>query len=88
LAAAGVARTCGSSGAKVSKEEAIEIAKESASFKPCDETGCVVVRGLRRGFPSRLYWLVGLAEGVNAGGEPTRSQSFLIDARTGDLSAP
>ncbi len=72
----------------VSKEEAIEIAKDNASFTPCEQTGCVVVRALRRGLPSRLYWIVGLAEELNTAGEPTRRQSILIDAATGAVSAP
>jgi hypothetical protein len=81
-----VARSCGSSHQEISQDEAIEIATEAAGFEPCEQTGCVVVRALRQGIPSRLFWVVGLAEGIDADGAPTGTKSFLVDALTGDVT--
>jgi hypothetical protein len=86
LAAAGVARSCGSHEARVSQAEAIAIAKENADFAPCEQQGCVMVRAVQRGLPTRLVWIVGLAEGLDANGRPTRVENLLIDARTGELT--
>ena len=86
LAAVAVARTCGSSNQEVSQEEAVEIATAEAGFEPCSETGCVVIRALRQGIPSRLYWVVGLAEALDAEGRPTRTKTYLIDVMTGDAT--
>lgn len=86
LAAAGVARSCGSHGATISQAEAVEIAKDNAGFVPCAQQGCVRVRAVQRGLPTRLVWIVGLAEDLDASGTPTRAENFLIDARTGDLT--
>jgi hypothetical protein len=36
--------------------------------------------------PTRLVWIVGLAEDLDASGTPTRVENFLIDARTGELT--
>ena len=81
-----VARTCGSHGQEVSREEAIEIAKDEAAFTPCAERGCVVVRAVQRGIPTRLVWIVGLAESLDENGRPTRFANFLVDARTGEIA--
>jgi len=86
LAAAGVARSCGSHGETITQAEAVEIAKENAAFVPCDRQGCVMVRAVQRGLPTRLVWIVGLAEDLDASGTPTRVENFLIDARTGELT--
>ena len=86
LAAAGVARSCGSHGATISQAEAVEIAKENADLTPCAQTGCVMVRAVQRGLPTRVVWIVGLAEDLDASGTPTRVENFLIDARTGELT--
>jgi hypothetical protein len=66
----------------------VEIAKEEAGFEPCAQAGCVVVRVVPRGIPSRQYWLVGLAEDLDADGEPTRFRNVLIDVQTGDVLPP
>lgn len=87
LAAAGVARTCGSHDVQVSQTEAVEIAKENADFTPCQQQGCVMVRAVQRGLPTRLVWIVGLAESLDTSGRPTRVQNLLIDARTGELTS-
>ena len=83
LAALLVARTCGAHDQEISQEEAIELATENASFTPCAERGCIVVRAIQRGIPTRLYWLVGLAEDLDESGRPTRFQNFVVDAETG-----
>ncbi len=81
-----MARTCGSSNQEVSQEEAVEIATEQAGFEPCAETGCVVVRALRQGIPSRLYWVVGLAESIDEDGRAVGTKTFLVDVTTGDAT--
>jgi hypothetical protein len=86
VAAAGVARSCGSHGGTISQAEAVEIARDNAAFTPCEQQGCVMVRAVQRGLPTRLVWIVGLAEDLDANGVPTRVENFLIDARTGDLT--
>ena len=86
LAALAVARTCGAHDQEISQEEAVELATGSASFTPCAEQGCVVVRAVQRGIPTRLYWLVGLAEDLGEDGRPTRFQNFLVDAATGEVT--
>jgi hypothetical protein len=83
-----VARTCGSYDKNVSQDEAIAIATRNAGFVPCAEPGCVVIRAVPRGIPSRLFWLVGLAEDLDDSGEPTRFRNLLIDVQTGAVSPP
>jgi len=86
LAALLVAQTCGSANQEISQEEAVAIAIEAAGFEPCTRTQCRQVRALRQGIPSRLYWVVGLAENVAADGEPTGARTFLVDVNTGDVT--
>ncbi len=86
LAAAGAARSCASNRVEITQAEAVEIAKKNADFAPCTQEGCVMVRAVQRGLPTRLVWIVGLAEELDAIGRPTRFQNFLIDARTGELT--
>jgi hypothetical protein len=86
LAALAVARTCGSHGQEVSREEAIEIAKDEVDFTPCSERGCVVTRAVQRGIPTRLVWIVGLAESLDENGRPIRFANFVVDARTGEIT--
>jgi hypothetical protein len=81
-----VARTCGSHQDSVTQEEAVDIALENASFAPCEETGCVVVRALNQGIPARLVWIVGLAESLGPDGKPLRHENFEIDAATGEVT--
>jgi hypothetical protein len=82
------ARTCAGYDREISQEEAIEIATENATFEPCTRTGCVVIRAVPRGIPSRLYWLVGLADDLDEDGEPTRFVNVLVDVQTGDVVEP
>ena len=89
LAAAFVStRACGAADRNVSSDEAIEIAKENASFEPCPQVQCAQSRYIPRGIPPRPYWGVVLSEKLDAEGAPTRIESFLIDAVTGDVSRP
>jgi hypothetical protein len=82
------AKTCAGYNKEISQEEAVEIATRNAGFEPCTETGCVVIRAVPRGIPSRLFWLVGLAENLDESGEPTRFANVLIDVETGDVLEP
>jgi hypothetical protein len=88
LAAFAASRTCAGQGREISQDEAVAIATDAASFRPCSETGCVVVRAVQRGIPTRLTWIVGLAENLDDEGRPTRFQNFLIDAETGEITGP
>lgn len=81
-----VSRTCGSGRDEVNQEEAVAIAVENASFVPCEQTGCVVVRALNQSIPTRLVWIVGLADRLDADGEPVRFENFEIDATTGAVT--
>ena len=80
-----VARTCGSHESTVSQEEALSIATENVDFVPCEETGCVVVRALNQGIPTRLVWVVGLAESLGPDGKPLRHETIEVDAATGEV---
>ena len=84
MAALVVARTCGSNNQEISQDEAIEIAKENASFEPCPQLQCVQIRYVPRGIPVRGYWGVVLSETLDTDGEPSRIESFLIDVQTGE----
>ena len=89
LGAAFVAtRSCASTDRNISSEEAIEIAKKNASFEPCPEVQCAQSRYIPRGIPPRYYWGVVLSEDLDAEGGPTKFESFLVDAITGDVSRP
>ncbi len=82
------ARTCASAGREITYEEAIEIAKENASFEPCSDVRCAQARFIQRGIPPRAYWGVVLSKKLDAQGQPTRIESFLVDAATGAVSRP
>jgi len=86
VAALVVARTCGSNNQEISQDEAIEIAKENASFEPCPQLQCVQIRYVPRGIPVRGYWGVVLSETLDSDGEPSRIESFLIDVQTGEAA--
>ncbi len=77
LAALAVARGCASSEGEISKEQAVEIAREEIDH-PADR---VQVRLLRRGFQSRAAWAVSLTD-LAAGGETKRVTVVVVDART------
>ena len=88
LAAFVSTRACGAANRNVSSDEAIEIAKENASFVPCPELQCAQSRYIQRGIPPRAYWGVVLSEKLDAEGQPTRIELFLVDTVTGDVSRP
>ena len=86
LAAFLVSRSCGSSEGEISRDEAVELARERASFEPCSDAKCIQVRNVPRGLPQRRYWVVGLARALDANGNPTRFESFFVDAQTGAVT--
>jgi hypothetical protein len=81
-----VARTCGSRHEQITQEEAVALATEAASFAPCRQEGCLLVRALNQGIPTRLVWIVGIANRLDADGEPVRFENFEIDAETGEVT--
>ena len=81
-----VSKTCASSRDDITQQEAVEIAIENASFTPCAEEICRQVRFLNQGVPPVGYWGVVLSERIDAQGQPNRTESFLVNAATGDVS--
>jgi hypothetical protein len=88
VAAAFVARTCGSNNREITQEQAIEIATREASFEPCPQPTCVQIRYVPRGIPVQGYWGVVLADELGADGRPNRTQSFLVSVETGEITTP
>ena len=86
VAALLVARTCGSSRGEITQDEAIEIAKDAASFEPCEQRVCVQVRYVPQGIPVRGFWGVVLSEKLDAEGQPNRTETFLVDVQTGEVA--
>jgi hypothetical protein len=82
------ARTCASAGRDITSDEAKQIAIEHASFVPCADDRCKRAQFVQRGIPPRPFWVVGLAERLDANGQPTRTESFLVDAATGEVFQP
>jgi hypothetical protein len=80
------ARTCASADRNISAEEAVELAREEVSFEPCPEIQCAQRRFVQRGIPPRAFWGVVFADEIDADGEPTRVESFLVDASTGEVT--
>jgi hypothetical protein len=56
------------------------------SFEPCPEIQCAQRRFIQRGIPPRGYWGVVFADEIRPDGEPTRTESFLVDASTGEVT--
>ena len=81
-----VSKTCASNRDDITQQEAVDIAIENASFVPCPEQICRQVRFLQQGIPPVGFWGVVLSERINAQGEPNRTESFLINAATGEAS--
>ncbi len=79
-------RSCASRDDDISQAEAVELAIENASFTPCAEEICQQVRFLQRGVPPVGYWGVVLSEEVDADGQPTRVEAFLVNAETGQVT--
>jgi hypothetical protein len=78
-------RACGGGEREVDADEAIELARAEVSFEPCTEQGCAIAQFVQRGIPPRAYWIVGFAERL-VDGDPTRTENFLVDAETGDVT--
>jgi hypothetical protein len=75
-----VSRSCGSSETEVSKEEAIEIAREEVAFTP-ERTQ---VRYLKRGLQSQAFWAVSLST-LDEAGVTDRVVVVLVDTTTGEI---
>ena len=80
LAAFAVSRSCASAGRNVSSDDAVAIARNSASFDP-DK---VQVRFVQQGIPPRPLWAVSLYN-LDDEGRPSRVQVVLVDASTGEI---
>jgi hypothetical protein len=80
-----VSKTCASNRDDISQQDAVELAIAEASFMPCEREICRQVRYLNQGLPPVGYWGVVLSERV-VNGRPTRTESFLVNASTGDVS--
>jgi hypothetical protein len=81
-----VSRSCASTDHPVSQQEAVDLAIKHASFTPCKQDICRQVRYLNQGIPVTGYWGVVLAPSVDAQGRPSRTESFLVNATTGDVT--
>jgi len=81
-----VSRSCASNSGDISQQEAVDLAIEHASFTPCEREICRQVRYLNQGVPPVGYWAVVLSETVNAQGEPSKTESFLVNKSTGDVT--
>ena len=81
-----VSKTCASNQDEISSQEAVELAMEQASFVPCPEERCRQVRHVPQGIPPVDYWGVVLSERLDAEGQPTRTESFLVNASTGEVT--
>jgi len=79
VAAFVVARSCGSSEGAVSKDEALEIAREEISFEPDGEQ----IRNIARGVPQRRAWAVSLYTGTAT--RPERVVLVQIDSESGEV---
>jgi hypothetical protein len=73
-------KSCASRDTEVSREEAVEIARDEIDYEP-DEVG---VRFLPQGFQSRPSWAVSLST-VDGEGEPTRVTVVVVDGETGEI---
>jgi hypothetical protein len=85
LAALVAARTCASADRKIDAQEAVELARAKVTFTPCPEKQCAFPQFVQRGIPPRPYWVVRFAEDYE-NGVPTRAESYLVDASTGEVS--
>jgi hypothetical protein len=69
------------SGARVSEERAVEIARPYAGFTPEGHN----IRLVRRGIPPKPFWAVSFWI-KDASGDPTRVTVVLVNADTGDVT--
>ena len=80
-----VSKTCASNRDDISQQEAVDLAIAEASFTPCEREICRQVRFLNQGIPPVGFWGVVLSEEIGADGQPNRTESFLVNASTGDV---
>jgi hypothetical protein len=69
------------SGARVSEERAVEVARPYAGFTPEGHN----IRLVRRGIPPKPFWAVSFWI-KDASGDPTRVTVVLVNADTGDVT--
>jgi hypothetical protein len=81
-----VSKTCASNRDEITQQEAVDLAIAEASFTPCEQEICRQVRYLNQGVPPVGYWGVVLSERIKADGQPNRTESFLVNAATGEVS--
>ena len=81
--AALVARSCGSAGRNVTKDEAIEIAREY--WKSDAEKA--QIRFFQRGVPPQPVWAVSLYD-LDAEGHRTNVRTVVVNATTGEIVPP
>jgi hypothetical protein len=81
-----VSKTCASDRDDITADEAVEIAIAQASFVPCPEEICRQVRHVPQGIPPVDYWGVVLSQRIDADGNPNRTESFLVNASTGEVT--
>ncbi len=86
LVAVLASRSCASNADAITQDEAVALAIEKASFEPCPQEACRQVRYLQRGVPPVGYWGVVLSEEIDALGRPNRTESFVVNATTGEVS--
>ncbi|HJU48653.1 MAG TPA: hypothetical protein VJ689_10980 [Gaiellaceae bacterium] len=79
--AAVAARGCGSSNRDVSQEQAVELAREAATFTPERHQ----IRFLQQGIPAHPFWAVSLYD-VGPGGLPVHTEVYLVDASSGEVT--
>jgi hypothetical protein len=75
-----VSRSCGSSGAEIDQNRAIEIAQTRLDFEP----ECAQVRFVRRGIRGGSFWAVSLWT-LDGAGRFEQVTLVLVNARTGDV---
>ena len=80
-----VSKTCASNRDDISQQEAVDLAIAEASFTPCEREICRQVRFINQGIPPVGYWGVVLSEKIEPDGQPNRTESFLVNASTGDV---
>lgn len=81
-----VSKTCASNRDDITQQEAVDLAVAEASFVPCEAQICRQVRYINQGIPPVGYWGVVLSEEIDANGQPNRTESFLVNASTGEVS--
>lgn len=86
LVAVVASKSCASNDDEISQDEAVQLAIENASFTPCEPEICRQVRYVQQGIPPVGYWGVVLSEEIDAQGRPTKTESFLVNATTGDVT--